>query len=493
MPIITRSRRHQDIDPTDTTGAEGFNASFDNTRRDLNQSEFINSGSSDVSDFSEASTTQDFENRSMADSAVSSPTSPPPPALTPFAKLVDLQTEAGRKYYIDATKELSSKFDGTKLNYHGFLLNLKDVANERGWNKICEVTVNNKIVNLLTEPGKISMTVLREHCKGIWASKNYPAQQLHNIMGQCLLKSVTVSVRNRLDLDKSSWFFPARGGNDGPIILKSLMHYSMQSTRYGIQTTKEALHGLTLASYGQNVTEMLIARRNLIDELAAHGEVFAEDLFWLYKSLETAKNKAFLRWLDGEKTLDEQGKATALSVEELQAEAETRYKNLVESKKWDDDSNEAKKIIALHAVVAELAKTVALQAKASVAQPKGDKNAEKIKEKNQWKYVAPKDNEDKTKAVGEKTYHWCPGQDGKAHKPMWCMHTPDSCSLEKSKEKKAASAPVADSAKSGQQKPKPTLQPNNSLQHALISLTKLFPGSNDAINAEGADAYGLDF
>ena len=312
----------------------------------------------------------------MVNSEVSSPASPPPPALTPFAKLVDLQTEAGQKYYIDAPKELPSKFDGTKLNYHVFLLNLKDIANERGWNKICEIPVSTKTYNLLTEPEKVSMAILKDHCQHIWTGKNYPAQQLHNIMGQYLLKSVTTSVRNRLDLDKSAWFFPSRGGNDGPIILKLLMHYSMQSTKYGIQTTKDTLHGLTLASYDYNITNMLIARRNLIEELAAHGENFAEDLFWLYKALKTAKNKAFLRWLDGEKTLDEQGKASALSAAELQAEAETRYKNLVESKKWDDDSNETKKILALHAVVTELAKTVAMQAKTSSVQPKSDKNAE---------------------------------------------------------------------------------------------------------------------
>ena len=421
------------------------------------------------------------------------PVSPPPPALTPFARTVDLQTEAGRKYYQDATKELPTKFDGTKLNYNGFLLSFKDIANERGWNKICEIKVADKIFSLLTEPGKISMAALKLHSNCIWAGKNYPTQQLHNIMGQCLLKSVTTSIRNRLNLDKSAWFFPVRGGNDGPLILKSLMQYSMSTTRYGIQDTKNTLHALTLASYNYNVTEMLLARRTLIDDLAAHGEKFAENLFWLYKALETATNRSFLRWLDGEKTLEEQGKLAALSVDELQEEAETRYKNLVDSKKWDDDANAAKKLQALHAVVTELAKTVAYQAKAPVVQPKGDKNSDKIKEKNLWKYVAPKDDEEKQKAVGEKTYHWCPGQDGKAHKAMWSMHSPDSCSIDKSREKKAASATVAVApAKDGQPKIKPALKPSSSLQHALISLTKLFPGTTDA-NVESSDAYGLDF
>ena len=86
----------------------------------------------------------------------------------------------------------------------------------------------------------------------------------------------------------------------------------------------------------------------------------------------------------------------------LQEEAETRYKNLVDSKKWNDDSNDAKKILALHVVVAESAKTVAFQAKTSAVQPKSDKNEARIKEKNQWKYTGPKDTEDKTKQLVRK-------------------------------------------------------------------------------------------
>ena len=59
-------------------------------------------------------------------------TSPLPPSLTPFGKTIDLTTDSGRKYYLDATKELSVKFNGTKRKYHSFLLSLKDVSNERG-------------------------------------------------------------------------------------------------------------------------------------------------------------------------------------------------------------------------------------------------------------------------------------------------------------------------------------------------------------------------
>ena len=78
----------------------------------------------------------------------------------------------------------------------------------------------------------------------------------------------------------------------------------------------------------------------------------------------------------------------------------------------------------MHAVVSELVKTLALQATASSGKPKGDKGIERYKEKNAWKQVEPKEGEAKTKTVGDKTYHWCTGHDGAAHRTMWSMHTP---------------------------------------------------------------------
>ena len=236
-------------------------------------------------------------------------TSPLPPSLMPFGKTIDLTTDSGRKYYIDATKELSIKFDGTKQKYHSFILTLKDAATERGWDKICGFYYNGSKFDLLVQPGKITLPDLASYCSSVWCGKNYQVQQLHNIMGVCLLKSVVEKVRNRLDLDKTSWLFKARGGSDGLLILKHLIIYSMQSTRYGIQATKDTWHTMKRSNYENNVTTMLLARRNFIDESAAHGEKFAEDLFWLYKSLL------------------EQGKSTSLSSEELQVAADTRYRH----------------------------------------------------------------------------------------------------------------------------------------------------------------------
>jgi len=76
---------------------------------------------------------------------------------------------------------------------------------------------------------------------------------------------------------------------------------------------------------------------------------------------------------------------------------------------------------------------------------------------------------------------------------MWSMHAPNECSIEKSKEKKPAGATKTATAIEGATKKIPTLQPNNSLQHALTALTKMFPDGNSGSADTGADAYGLDF
>ena len=73
----------------------------------------------------------------------------------------------------------------------------------------------------------------------------------------------------------------------------------------------------------------------------------------------------------------------------------------------------------MHAVVTELVKTLAMQTTVSTAsKPKGEKEVERYKEKNAWKQIEPKDGEPKTKTIGDKTYHWSMGHDGKAHRKM---------------------------------------------------------------------------
>ena len=201
------------------------------------------------------------------------------------------------------------------------------------------------------------------------------------MMGVCLLNSVSQC----LEADKDKWFFTNRGGKDGLLIFKLLMQYSLQTKRYGAETTKEKLHTLNAKDFNNNVETMLLQRKMLVDDLQAQGEVFSDDLFWAFKCLETVENLAsFKHYIEDKKTEWEKG--ADISALELCKAAQTKYKNLFEAGKWKftaaASTNEAKekedpKFIALVAAIKELSK--------QIMQPSTKPN----NQKNQWKYEAP--------------------------------------------------------------------------------------------------------
>jgi hypothetical protein len=168
------------------------------------------------------------------------------------------------------------------------------------------------------------------------------------MMGVSLLNSVSETVSQRLDIDKEKWYFKARGGKDGLLIFKLLMQYSLQTTCYGSETTRDKLHS------------------TLLDDIQAQGQVFHDDLFWAFKCLETVQQPvAFVRYIEEEKSEWEEG--SDLTAAALCKFAETKFRHLLDAGKWtsslvillsDSKEKEDAKFIALVAVVKELAKSV---------------------------------------------------------------------------------------------------------------------------------------
>jgi hypothetical protein len=180
--------------------------------------------------------------------------------LTPYSQKIDLRTENGRKIYESCTKALPVIFDAVAGKHHVFLTALKNAADERCWREVCHVPIGTPptAFDILTQPGKIPFKDLCTHCNAIWAgtTSDQLQQQIRiNMMGVCLLNSVSASVAQHLDKDKVKWFFKNHGGKDGLIIL---MQYSLQTTRYGSETTKAKLHNLNVKDFGNNVAEMLL-------------------------------------------------------------------------------------------------------------------------------------------------------------------------------------------------------------------------------------------
>jgi hypothetical protein len=326
------------------------------------------------------------------------------------------------------------------------------------------------------------MTVLYNHCSAIWNGTDdvrVQKQIKSNMMGVCLLNSVSPSVSQHLEADKDKWFFTNRGGKDGLLIFKLLMQYSLQTTRYGTETTKEKLHTLNAKDFNNNVETMLLQRKTLINDLQAQGEIFSDDLFWAFKCLETVENPAsFKCCIEDKKTEWEEG--ADISALELCKAAQTKYKNLFEAGKWKfttaASTNETKekedpKFIALVAAVKELSK--------QITQP----STKPDNQKNQWKYEAPTAGAPLEKQVNGKTFWWCTGN----HKPMFCRHKSQDC-----KEQGKTKQPFSD-AEDKETKPKPPapkLKLNNNLATALATLNGVLKKST---NSDQEDASVSDF
>jgi hypothetical protein len=411
--------------------------------------------------------------------------------ITPYSEKIDLRTEHGRKIYEACTKAIPVVFDAVAGKHHSFVTVLRNTADERCWREICLVPIGTPPVtyDILIHPGKITMTDLQTHCANIWSGTDADKVQKQirvNMMGVCLLNSVSESVTQRLEADKEKWFFQNRGGKDGLLIFKLLMQYSLQTTRYGAETTKDKLHSLNIKDFGNNVELMLLHRKTLLDDLQAQGETFNDDLFWAFKCLETVDvPDSFKRYIEDKKSEWEEG--LNVTAPELCKAAQTKFKHLLEAGKWKlptnsiviepKESKEKKdaKFIALVAAIKELAKNVS----------KSNTSSNSESQKGKWKFEAPESGNGTEKEVNSKTYWWCDGGVSKNHKPMYCRHKPAEC--KKQTPMSTSDAKPAPKSSSNESKGEPKLKINNNLATALAALDKVLQTSTNSDEEEEQD------
>jgi hypothetical protein len=179
------------------------------------------------------------------------------------------------------------------------------------------------------------------------------------------------------------------------------MQYGLQSTWYGSEMTKEKFHKLNVKNFGNNIEEMLLRHKTLLDDIQAQGEVFHEDLFWAFKYLETAQEpNAFIRYIEDKKNKWED--CADLTTNELCHSSETNFKLFSEVGKWKLVSSkdtiklkEVEKFLALAAAVKELAKNISWSTKPSKPG---------VNPKTKWKFEPPTAGSSIEKEVDGQTF-----------------------------------------------------------------------------------------
>jgi hypothetical protein len=396
--------------------------------------------------------------------------------LTPYSYTdIDLSTKEGKKDYEKTTEKLAILFDG-KTNTHEWMTVFSDRIDERGLRHAFRLNIDGKPIDLLVQPGLVTMAKLKAYCTVIWGPTGiYQEQIAHQMIGILIRRSVSPIIRQRLEQDKNDWFLPAREGICGLIIFKKLLEYSGKTSQYGIDAIKTQLIAMRLDQFEkQNVSLALQARNRLKDELTSLGEPFQDDFFHLQRLLQSCGVPKFVTYIEGLESQIDDG-LLFLTANELANKAEKKFKLLSDKNLWKIEDLQ-QQLFAMHAALKTLAISGAVTSNSEPIAPHGKQR--RTKQDNEWKFQ--NDSKAATLAKDGKTFHWCTGKDTKNHPAMWCLHEPDTCTAQKATENKVKGDTAKADKETKDTKPAPKLQPNKALQAALAALNdKMRSGLDD--------------
>ena len=182
-----------------------------------------------------------------------------------------------------------------------------------------------------------------------------------------------------------------------------------------------------------NITEFHEYVNDQMTSLASHGKTSEDLIMYLFSAYDIVPDVNFKATL-ARKQDDYNMGVSELSYEQLMSYAQNAYDTRIQDqdKPWLTKSKELQEVEALTATVKELTRnnqklTKAMKERASIQANKGQKRNKNGRRANTgkfaWKDVPPKPNEDTTKVVNSKTYHWC------EHHNQWTLHKPSECRL----------------------------------------------------------------
>ena len=383
---------------------------------------------------------------------------PPDFALAPgvanINQVIDYSTRAGQQLYRDATAPLSYTLEGKKSSLPAFLLALSNRATEMGWDDVLDITVNGEQKSLLTQYGEVTLENVKADADYI-NTETRQAQMSYQLY-QCLSKSITTEVADRMVTETNNFRIPNPDANqfpvgnpnhpqfDGPCYLVTLIQVFFVQTE-----AKPTELRLKIAS-----AKTIIQERNYdidwfnteinsyVQQLHALGETSQDVFAHLSQAYKSVPDRAFKIYITNK--IDDHNDGTRrMTTNQLMSTAKAKYDEMVTDETWMEQDETDKQLVALKAEVHQLqldkkALTKKVNQKPNDqqggAQGEGKPGKGKGKGKNKkkkgsddkkyaWKKVAPSAGESKTKVVDGKTYHWC------KHHQAWTLHEPKDCRL----------------------------------------------------------------
>ena len=225
---------------------------------------------------------------------------------------------------------------------------------------------------------------------------------------------------------------------DGPTYFWKIAEFVDPDNGHLVENARELLHTLNVKDFGYSVIKMLAEFKNLRTRVSELGGDYSEDDQYLdfWRCLKTMQEKEFSRYVKQEKdAFRKLKKGSRPKIEEYMRDMSQKEVSMRTDNEWNVMSPEDSMLLALVNSLDKSnngKKTKNKNNKKKQSEKDTDKESDEKKRDPKkkrlskdaripdWKKVAPKNGEPKTKVVDGKTYHFC--KHCRNGEGMWALH-----------------------------------------------------------------------
>jgi hypothetical protein len=356
------------------------------------------------------------------------------PALANKHAYLDLDTPKGTKLYNKGTVALAgSPFDfedPTDLNL--FLDAIKSKSKAQGWSRIFTIpTTSTKTEHLLQSYGLVTLKAATADALKYYDTETKEAQDSF-MLYQCLIASVTQDFMRSINTERVSYHLGSDDTPVGTLFLKIIISKVHVDSRATVGYLRLAIGKLDtkMLECNSDVTQFNQYVKRVLMELVARGERSDNEhiLINIFHSYATVADTEFRAFTSRKREVWEEGED--ISVAELMALGEHKFKSIKLSGKWQAPTDADEKIIALSARFEERMNKPLKNKSKPNPKSKRMKEGKSFKEKMKariakwaWTKVPPKEGEPVTKIFEGRTFHLeCAN-----HPNQWVCHTTEEC------------------------------------------------------------------
>jgi hypothetical protein len=371
-----------------------------------------------------------------------------PFAITPAQAVkgvLNLTTKAGANIYQEGCKALPSiEFACEEQNLSAFIRLLGYKASSYGWQDvryggIIDIVLEGtseeptKTINLLSRYGEVTLAEVQHSVRGYMHEQARACQDEHMLFNT-IMNTLTIEAKRKVILYERDYIY--EGCMIGTSLLKIVIRESHIDSNAQILALKRSLNqlGTYMVEVKNDITAFNNHVRSQTDALMARGVKASDLLSQLFDGYKECKDETFCRYIQTKLDKYEEGQSNMTS-QKLMLMAETKFKTLVASSKWEAPTEQDTQLLAL---TAELKQTNERfnkykQGKKTRWHPQ-DQDEETNKPGNDhglekgWKTKQPAKAllNKSVKALGREWY-WCSKDTGGKCDGVFRCHKPSEC------------------------------------------------------------------